>query len=386
MNMRKKFLATVVASCIFAAGGFTVAQLQAPTDFGVETEAFYGAHQNGVELSRQANLTLLAFDLNKGVDKAAVGRMMRVLTADAALLTQGQGIIGDSQFEMAENPARLTITFGFGYSLFEKIGASDVWPISETKIPSYSIDKLESQWSDGDFLIQAAGDDSISIFHAVHELARDAAPFATIRWQQRGFSNAAGVNVGHDPRSLFGQVDGTANAKSGTPEFQKRTWSTSPANFVGGSTMVIRRIRFNFGTWDRLSTNKKDAALGRKLVDGAPISGGDLTTPLDLDTKKPGGGYVIPEDAHVRNAFTQPGRGITRRGANYDDNYLTDGTHDAGLIFTSYQSELKKFLDIQSALSMMDSLNKWTTPVGSALFIIPTGIQKGDWVGSSLLG
>jgi len=33
----------------------------------------------------------------------------------------------------------------------------------------------------------------------------------------------------------------------------------------------------------------------------------------------------------------------------------------------------------------MDSLNKWTTPVGSALFIIPTGVQKGDWVGSSLL-
>jgi dye decolorizing peroxidase len=95
---------------------------------------------------------------------------------------------------------------------------------------------------------------------------------------------------------------------------------------------------------------------------------------------------VIPDDAHVRNAFTLPGRGITRRGANYDDNYLADGTHDAGLIFTSYQSELKKFLDIQSALSMMDSLNKWTTPVGSALFIIPTGVQKGDWVGSSLLG
>ena len=386
MNRRKQLLAVVVVGSVITAGGFTALQQNKKVDFGSAIEAFYGQHQAGIEVARQANLTFMAFDINEGVDKAAVGRMMRVLTADAALLTQGQGIIGDSQFEMAEYPARLTITFGFGYSLFEKIEATNAWPITQRSIPAYSIDKLERQWSDGDLLIQVAGDDSISIFHAVHEMARDAAPFATIRWQQRGFSNAAGVNAGNNPRSLFGQVDGTANAKNGTPEFEERTWSTSPNNFAGGSTMVIRRIRFNFGTWDRLSTNKKDAALGRKLSDGSPVSGGELSTPLDLDSKKSDGSYVIPEDAHVRNAFTDKNRGITRRGANYDDNYLADGTHDAGLIFTSFQAELKRFLDIQSALSMMDSLNKWTTPVGSALFIIPPGIEKGDWVGSSLLG
>ena len=386
MNQRKQLLAVVVASSIFAAGGFTARAFQSTPDFGLAVEPFYGEHQNGIEVARQAHLSLIAFDVNEGVDKEAVGRMMRVLTADAALLTQGKGIIGDSQFEMAENPARLTITFGFGYSLFEKVGAQKAWPIPETGIPAYSIDKLEKQWSDGDLLIQAAGDDPISVFHAVHELARDAAPFATIRWQQRGFSNAAGVNVGNNPRSLFGQVDGTANAAIGTPEFDERTWSKAPSNFVGGSTMVIRRIRFNFGTWDRLSTNKKDAALGRKLKDGSPVSGGDLTTPLNLDSKKSDGSYVVPDDAHVRLAFTDKNRGITRRGANYDDNYLADGTHDAGLIFTSFQAELKRFLDIQAALAMVDSLNKWTTPVGSALFVIAPGVKPGDWVGSSLLG
>ena len=385
MSKRKQLLAVVVAGGIFAAGGFSALELQATPEFGRVIEPFYGKHQGGIEVARQANLTFLALDIKEGIDKKAVGRMMRVLTADAALLTQGQGIIGDSQFEMAENPARLTITFGFGYSLFEKIGAADSWPISQKVIPAYLIDKLEKQWDDGDLLIQAAGDDPISLFHAIHELARDASPFATIRWQQRGFSNAAGVNIGNNPRSLFGQVDGTANAAIGTPEFDGRTWSTSPSNFVGGSTMVIRRIRFNFGTWDRLSTNKKDAALGRKLKDGSPVSGGDLTTPLNLDSKKSDGSYEVADDAHVRIAFTDKNRGITRRGANYDDNYLADGTHDAGLIFTSFQAELKRFLDIQAALAMVDSLNKWTTPVGSALFIIAPGVEKGDWVGSSLL-
>jgi len=386
MNIRKQVVAVVVAGGIFATGGFTANLLHSDTNFGAATEPFYGTHQNGIEVGRQANTTFIAFDLKESTDKAAVGRMMRVLTADAALLTQGKGIIGDSQFEMAENPARLTITFGFGYSLFNKIGSLSSWPIKETQIPAYSIDKLETAWSDGDLLIQVGGDESISIFHAVHELARDASPFATIRWQQRGFLNAAGINLSQNPRNLFGQVDGTANVKNGTPEFAERTWANSPNNFVGGTTMVIRRIRFNFGTWDMLSTNKKDAALGRKLVDGSPVSGGTLKDPLDLDTKNAKGEYVIPEDAHVRNAFTDKNRGITRRGANYDDNYLPDGTHDAGLIFTSYQSQLKRFSDIQSALSMLDSLNKWTTPVGSALFIIPQGVNEGDWVGRSLLG
>jgi dye decolorizing peroxidase len=387
MTKVNRLLAVVAAGGIFAAGGFTALQLATTTtDFGVATEPFYGEHQNGIETARQANSTYVAFDINEGIDKAAVGRMMRVLTTDASLLTQGKGIIGDSQFEMATNPARLTITFGFGYSLFEKIGATSYWPSPERKIPAYSIDKLEKQWSDGDFLIQAAGDDSSSIFHAVHELARDVAPFATIRWQQRGFSSAAGVNVGNDPRSLFGQVDGTANARIGTPDFDERTWSLSPKNFVGGSTMVIRRIRFNFGTWDRLSANKKNASLGRKLSDGSPLSGGDLQAPLNFEAKNKDGSYSIPEDAHVRNAFTENNRGITRRGANYDDNYLTDGTHDAGLIFTSFQAELSRFLAIQSSLAEVDSLNRWTTPVGSAFFIIPPGVEQGDWVGRSLLG
>lgn len=374
MSNRKKLLAVVVASGIFAAGGFTATAIKKPNAIETATEPFFGENQNGIEVARQAHATYVALDIRDDVDKAAVGRMMRVLTNDASLLTQGQGIIGDSQFEMAEFPARLTVTFGFGYSLFEKIGATDSWPIAQKAIPAYSIDKLNKAWSDGDLLIQVSGDEPTSVFHAVHELARSASPFASIRWQQRGFLNAPGINVGNDTRNLLGQIDGTANAKIGTPEFDERTWSKSPENFIGGTTMVIRRIRFDLGTWDRLSTSKKDASLGRTLKDGAPLGGGSLT------------GEDVPKDAHARLAFTDNNQGITRRGFNYDDNYLPDGTHDVGLIFTSFQSELTRFTKIQETLARIDSLNKWTTPVGSALFVIPTGIQKGDWVGSSLLG
>ena len=374
MRKRKKFLAVVVASGIFAAGGFTAIKLQQPPNIATAVEPFYGENQNGVEVERQAHATYLALDIRESTDRAAVGRMMRVLTSDAALLTQGRGLIGDSQFEMAEFPARLTVTFGFGYSLFEKIDLESAWPIREKAIPKFSIDKLEKAWSDGDLLIQVAGDEPTSVFHAVHQLARSASPFASIRWQQRGFLNSPGVNVGNQTRNLFGQIDGTANAKIDSDEFDERTWSNSPKSFVGGSTMVIRRIRFDLGTWDHLSTSKKDAVIGRTLKDGKPLGGGSLTD------------KAVPKDAHARLAFTDNNQGITRRSFNYDDNYLPNGTHDVGLIFTSFQSELGRFTKIQETLARFDSLNQWATPVGSALFIIPPGVKEGDWVGSSLLG
>jgi dye decolorizing peroxidase len=240
-------------------------------DIATMTEPFYGLHQNGIETGRQAHSTLVALDLKTDKDLAAVGRMMRVLTSDAALLTQGLPIIGDPQSEMAENPSRMTINFSFGYSLFEKVGVEDRWPISEQEIPAYSIDKLEKRWNDGDFLIQVSGDNPQSIFHAVHTLVKESAPFATIRWQQRGFLDPAQVNVGEDSRNLMGQIDGTANAPINSKEFRERTWSSS-GSLKNGTTVVVRRIQLNLGTWDRLSSNMKSDALGRELTGGTKLS------------------------------------------------------------------------------------------------------------------
>lgn len=335
-------------------------------DIATATEPFYGLHQNGIETERQAHSTLVALDLKPGKDLAAVGRMMRVLTSDAALLTQGLPIIGDPQSEMAENPARMTINFSFGYSLFEKVGVEDRWPISEQKIPAYSIDKLEKRWSDGDLLIQVSGDNPQSIFHAVHTLVKESAPFATIRWQQRGFLDPAQVNVGEDSRNLMGQIDGTANAPINSKEFKERTWSSSGL-LKNGATVVVRRIQLNLGTWDRLSSNMKSDALGRELTGGKKLS-------KDKHFSK----------SHVGRAFTSNNSGITRRGYNYDDNYLPNGVHDVGLIFISYQESLSRYLNIQESLNKQDELNRWTTPIGSALFVAPAGVNEGEWIGSEL--
>ena len=333
-------------------------------DIGAATEPFFGQHQNGIETKRQSHSTLVALDLLPGKDLAAMGRFMRVLTSDAALLTQGTPIIGDPQSEMAQNPARLTINFSFGYSLFEKLGITERWPIAENAIPAYAIDRLEQRWDDGDLLIQASGDNPQSIFHAIHTLVKESAPFARIRWQQRGFLDPAQINVGQDSRNLMGQIDGTANAPINSQEFKDRTWVTE-GNLENGTVTVVRRIRLNLGDWDRLSVSKKGLSLGRELLDGKKLHKDENFS-----------------HSHVGRALTSNNQGITRRGYNYDDNYLANGIHDVGLIFISYQESLSRYLKIQSLLSKQDELNRWTTPVGSALFVTPGGVSEGDWVGS----
>lgn len=376
-------LALLVGGLFLAANQNALSWNGQTNDIGSAVESFYGDHQAGIETERQAHATYVALNLVEGSDVDSVGRMMRVLTSDAGLLTQGKPLLTDSQAEMAQNPARLTIAFGFGHSLFSKIGQEELWPIPETKIPHYAIDKLEGTWDGGDLVIQVSGDDPNSVFHAVHELVRDVEPFTTIAWQQRGFVNAAGVNKDEISRNLLGQIDGTANAEIGSPEFEERTWVTS-GPLAGGTTMVVRRIRMNFGEWDRLSRHNKDEALGRKLEDGAPLSGGDVNAPMDFSAQNSEGEAAIPDDAHAKRAFTTNNQGITRRGWNYDDGYLAGGIHDAGLVFISYQSDLQRYLKIQALLAEMDALNKWTTPVGSALFVMPGGVQEGEWIGQEI--
>lgn len=362
MNYRKLaigVLSVVVGGGIFATA--TMVDLKKEPSIGSALESFYGVHQNGIEIQRQSNATLIAFDVHEGIDKAAVARLMRLWTNDSAELTAGKSIIGDPQVEMAENPARLTILFGFGYSLFKKSGILESWPIEERAIPGYAIDKLEKRWSDGDLVVQITGDNPQSIFHAALVIARDAEPFATVRWQQRGFLDPAGINVNQVSRNLMGQLDGTANKAIGTPEFSEIAWAKD-GGLKDGTTMVIRRIRIAVKAWDKLSTNNKGIALGRSLDNGAKLESTSASS-------------------HVTRAFTTGANGIIRRGFNYDDNYLADGTRDAGLIFISFQESLNRYLDIQKRLNAIDDLNRWTTPIGSALFIIPRGTEPGGYIG-----
>jgi dye decolorizing peroxidase len=362
-----------------------------PTAWEGDTVAFWGENQPGVETPAPALCTLIALDLRESVDRADVERLLRLWTDDAARLMAGDAALADMEPELAARPCRLTVTMGLGPSFFGRLGLGADRPTGLVEVPTLPIDRLQERWSGGDLLLQVGADDAVTLAHATRLLLRDGRAFARVRWVQRGFRETRGsMEPGTTPRNLLGQVDGTVNPQPGTDDFAQLVWATDgPEWFRGGTTMVVRRIRFDLDGWDALDRDDRELAIGRRLSDGAPLTGGTETTPADLEAVDARGLKVLPEFAHIRRAHARhPEERFLRRGYSYDD--PPEGASeisDVGLLFCSYQADIgRQFVPVQRRLAGLDLLNTWTTPIGSAVFAIPPGVTEGDWVGSALLG
>ncbi|MEV0453889.1 Dyp-type peroxidase [Catellatospora methionotrophica] len=378
-------------AALAGAGLLSTRQEQPPTAAAVSQAAvgeatvdFHGTHQAGVVTPPQAHAVLLALDLRRGVDRQGLARMMRLLTDDAARLTQGRAALADTEPELAARPARLTVTFGFGPDLFDKL---DLVHAPVKQLPAFSIDRMQPQWCGGDLLVQICSDDPVTVTHTQRMLVKDARAFTTVRWLQRGFRRAAGADpAAMTQRNLLGQVDGTIQPPEDTHD--RTVWINSgPGWLHGGTTVVVRRIRAELETWDAVDRGGKELTIGRRLDTGAPLTGGAEHDPADYAATDSLGLPVISAFAHIRRAHVaDPARRILRRPYNYDDGLAADGTPDAGLVFAAYQADIDtQFLPIQQALAESDLLNEWTTPIGSAVFVIPPGCQLGGFVGQTLL-
>ncbi|MEV4364874.1 Dyp-type peroxidase [Nonomuraea sp. NPDC049625] len=357
-----------------------------PVD-GTAVEPFHGPHQAGIATPPQAHAVFVAFDLRTGVDREALSRLMRLLTDDARRLTQGRPALADTEPHLAALPARLTVTFGFGPGLFEAAGLSERRPESVRALPAFAVDKLQERWTGGDLLAQICADDPLTASHAVRMIVKDARSFARVRWTQRGFRRAAHSQPGEvTQRNVMGQLDGTVNPTPGTPDFDRAVWSADGV-FHGGTTLVLRRIRAELETWDAADTTAKEFTIGRRLADGAPLTGSREHDEADFTRLTATGFPVISEYAHIRRArVDDPSLRILRRVYNYDEGVSPDGKADAGLLFASYQADVtRQFVPIQRRLAEADLLNEWTTPIGSAVFAIPPGCDPDGWIGQGLL-
>ncbi|HYN57360.1 MAG TPA: Dyp-type peroxidase [Motilibacterales bacterium] len=361
---------------------------------GSTVEPVHGVHQAGVETAMQPHATFVALDLRDDVDRGALVRLMRLITDDVERLAEGRPALADPQPELAVVPARLTVTLGYGMGLLAAAGLSDQAPTWLAEgLPTFSIDKLQKRWSAGDLLLQVAAEDPVTVSHAVRVLLNDAGPFATVRWVQTGFHRPANTApVGITGRNLFGQVDGTVNPVLGTQDLADVVWlapgSGTPTWLEGGTAMVVRRVAMDLRVWGGLDERTKEQSIGRRLSDGAPLTGGTEFSAPDYEAVDDNGFLVIPPTAHMRLAHAQvPSERILRRPYNYDTGIAADGTADAGLVFVAFMADpLAQFVPIQERLATSDVLNIWTTPIGSALFAVPRGVQPGEYLGQHLLG
>lgn len=358
-------------------------------DDAARTISPYGPHQPGVAAPGAATTDIVALDLLPSVrrahDREALARVLRIVTGDVVALTQGRGAPGDPVPWLAAENADVTVTVGLGDTLL-----GDEWGIPRPEgfrvVPPMRHDRLEPRWTGGDLGIVVNARDATTAGHVVRRLVADLEPFARPRWRQQGSWNGYdGSGRRMTGRNLFGQVDGSRNPRPGTGLFDTTVWIPD-GPWAGGTTMVLRRIRMDMPTWDALTRAQQERAVGRRLDDGAPLTGGGELDDVDLGARDEHGRPVIAPHSHVRRSHPDLNGGarIFRKGANYE--VVTDEHPETGLLFSSYQANLSaQFLPLQVSLDHADELNEWTTAVGSAQFAVLPGFAEGEWLGQRLL-
>jgi len=372
---------------------------------------FYGEHQAGITTPAQDRLHFAAFDLAPDATRDELASLLADWTDAAARMTQGlevgeTGAIGGSPYAPPDDtgealglPASgLTITFGFGPTLFattdgvDRFGIADRRPAALEPLPRFAGDALVPERSGGDLCVQACADDPQVAVHAIRNLSRIAFGRASLRWSQLGFGRTSSTSTSQvTPRNLFGFKDGTANLKAEEPEaVAEHVWvsrEAGPEWMAGGSYLVARRIRMIIESWDRVQLAEQEALVGRTKGEGGPLSGGGEFAAIDLAATSTDGTPAIADDAHVRLAHPDVNGGIRllRRGYNFVDGNDALGRLDAGLFFLSFQNDPARFVTVQRSLAR-DGLNEYLKHVGSAVFAIPPGAREGGSIGDGLLG
>lgn len=378
-----------------------------------EAVRFRGPHQAGIATPPQGSLHFAAFDVTAG-SRRELRDLMRRWTAAAEALTAGRpyaprtrsatGPPLDPGEALGLAPAQLTLTFGFGPSLFERdgrdrFGLARQRPGSLAVLPPFAGEALDAGRSGGDLCVQACANDPQVAFHAVHTLARLSDGTATQRWAQLGFRRPPVPGAaGQSSRNLLGFKDGTDNiATADAGAMRAFVWARpgdGPAWMDGGSYLAARRIQIVFPTWDAMTLDEQQRAIGRDKASGAPLGGRREHDPVDLRASGAAGQPLIPLDAHIRVASPSAngGQRILRRGYSFASGVTPgapqDGGHqlDGGLFFVAFARDPRRQLvPLLRRLSTSDALNAFTLHTASALFACPPGAGRGEYVGQALL-
>lgn len=391
-------------------GDRVVTAMSSANDPGALRYDFYGTHQAGITTPAQDRLHFAAFDVAPDLTREDLIELLQDWTVAAASMTQGRELgefgAGTANYDAPPEDtgeavglpvAGLTITFGFGPSLFSTAGGQDRFgllarkPVELVDLPHFAGDDLDAVFTGGDLCIQACANDPQVAVHAIRNLTRLSFGRAALKWSQLGYGRTSSTSESQKTeRNLFGFKDGTANIKSeNTADVTKHVWanSTGPSQWMaGGSYLVARRIRMTLETWDRASLREQESIVGRDKAEGAPLSGGTESSAADFTVKNSDGARAIDGNSHVARAHPSHNAGsqLLRRGYNFVDGNDALGRLNAGLFFISFQKSPEQFIAVQKNLAANDAMNEYIKHVGSAIFAVPPGVGPGSFIGSSL--
>jgi deferrochelatase/peroxidase EfeB len=357
----------------------------------VDRIPMYGDHQAGILTPQQTYMYLASFRITTR-NLADVIRLFQDWTKFSDLSTSGGTMrTGDNPLlppadtgETMDLPAsKLTITYGFGPTLFsqdgrDRFGLAGKKPLYLKDIPRMPRDNLNPSMSGGDVCIQVCAEDQQVAFHAVRNYIRLSTGLASLNWMQEGFISG---KSGHTPRNLFGFKDGTANRLHDNPEgYDNVVWAgpDEPAWMKGGSYLAFRKVRMLLEVWDRSSMSEQEATFGRHKESGAAFG-----TTGEFDTVDPS---QLPVSSHVRLAKDSK-QLIHRRGYSYTDAVdPRTGNVNAGLLFISYtRNPDEQLVPMLKLMQSQDKLNEYASHIASGMFACPGGIREGQYMGQSLL-
>jgi deferrochelatase/peroxidase EfeB len=365
---------------------------------------FTGANQAGIVTPAQDRLHFVAFDVITK-DRERLIRLLKEWTRAAARMTAGQdaGAVGavngipeappdDTGEAIGLPPSGLTITVGFGPTLFRDAAGTDRFGLAGRRpqalepLPRFTGDTLDDAISGGDIAIQACANDPQVAVHAIRNLARIGMGVVSVRWSQLGFGRTSSTSTGQTtPRNLFGFKDGTRNLKAEqTDLLREHLWvqpGDGPDWLAGGSYLVTRKVRMLIETWDRSPLAEQEMIIGRTKGTGAPMGRTGEFDEVDFDSVGADGQPLLAATSHVRLAHpdTNKGARMLRRGYNFVDGSDGLGRLNAGLFFIAYQRDPRKsFIPVQRSLSAGDEMNEYVRHVSSGIFACPPGVTGDD--------
>jgi deferrochelatase/peroxidase EfeB len=365
---------------------------------------FTGEHQAGIVTPAQDRVHFVAFDVITRDSDRLTG-MLRAWAVAAARMTAGQdaGEIGavdgvpeappdDTGEAIGLPPSGLTVTVGFGPTLFRDAAGSDRFglaalrPAALADLPRFPGDALDPAISGGDLCVQACANDPQVAVHAIRNLARIGMGVVSVRWSQLGFGRTSSTTRDQaTPRNLFGFKDGTKNLKAEeTDRLREHLWvqpGDGPDWMTGGSYLVSRKIRMLIETWDRSPLAEQEMIVGRRKGTGAPLGKQDEFDDPDFEAVGADGEPLLATTSHVRLAHPSHNNGarMLRRGYNFVDGSDGLGRLNAGLFFLAYQRDPRTgFVPVQRSLARSDEMNEYLRHVSSGLFACPPGLSGPD--------
>ena len=370
-------------------------------------------HQPGVTGAQQ-NLQAVSFKMASTATRDDLVKLLKTWTKYAENMCAGFPVNEPSTDKHAApedsgecydlGAAGLTITFGFGASLFETEDGEDRYGLAKIKPEllvyqqeKFAGDRLVQSDCGGDLFLFIAAEDPKVAFHAARNLIRPAYGIATIKWNKTGYYHTLSPEgYAHADRDLFGFRDGTTAPDPEDEEYMNTdVWIQPEDNgeygdlFAGGTYMMWRAFDMKIESWDQQTLAEQERVIGRTKLEGIPLSGGeDETEEPDCSATDADGNLLIDPRSHVglfASLRQSSGHTMFRWGWNFSSGFNRIGQLKAGMYTGSMSRDPELTFNQFMRLWRDCDLTDYMTFTSSAVWLLLPGLKDDqEYIGQQL--